>query len=77
MIIITGNMKVISLWLRTRSLATDAAPATKQILIISDPRIFPTANAPSPFLAAVTLVATSGTDVPKATSVIAIIDSEI
>ena len=50
---------------------------TKTILIILEPNIFPKTNSNSFFFAAVTDVANSGNDVPKATAVAPIIISDI
>ena len=50
-----------------------AAPATKSTLRMSAPMTFPTASPPCPLRAAVTAVTNSGSEVPNATNVAAMI----
>ena len=70
-------MKKVSLFPRVRLFTMEDAPATQHIFIMLAPRMLPMASSPSPFFAAITLVATSGIDVPSATRVRAITDSGI
>ena len=74
---ITGNSKYKISWGESSGVTIDVIPNTDRILNIFEPTMFPTEIALSFLNAATAEVANSGSDVPKATTLIPIAISDI